>query len=128
MMQITFGEGLRVSAAFGGHEVHTDQPAAAGGDDSALGPYHLFLASLGTCAGFFALRFMRERGIDSEGASITLTHETDPATGLASAVEIDLTLPPGFPDKYRRAIVLAMDQCKVKRQLEQAPRVTASAS
>jgi len=128
MMEITLGEGLRVSAAFDGYEVRTDQPAGSGGDASAPGPYHLFLASLGTCAGFFALRFMRERGIDTGGAALTLTHETDPATGLASAVEIHLALPPGFPDKYRRAIVLAMDQCKVKRQLEQAPRVTASAS
>jgi ribosomal protein S12 methylthiotransferase accessory factor len=128
MMEITLGEGLRVSAAFDGYSVETDQPAGAGGDASAPSPSHLFLASLATCAGFFALRFMRERGIDTAGAALTLTHETDAATGLASEVAIHLTLPPGFPDRYRRAIVLAMDQCKVKRQLEQPPRIAASAS
>jgi len=128
MMEITFGEGLRVRAEFDGLSVETDQPASAGGDGSAAGPYHLFLASLGTCAGFFALRFMRQREIDPEGARLTLSTENDPKTGLATAVRVDLTLPPGFPEKYREAIVLAMDQCKVKRQLEQPPTIVASAS
>ena len=41
---------------------------------------------------------------------------------------MDLELPPGFPDKYREAVVRAMDQCKVKRQLEHPPTVTASVS
>jgi ribosomal protein S12 methylthiotransferase accessory factor len=43
-------------------------------------------------------------------------------------VTIDLELPPGFPDKYRDAVVRAMDQCKVKRQLEHPPSVIASVS
>ncbi len=128
MMEITFGDGLRVRAEFDGLSVETDQPVASGGDGSAPGPYHLFLASLGTCAGYFALRFMRQRGIDPEGARLTLSTESDAKTGLATSVRIDLALPPGFPEKYRRAIVLAMDQCKVKRQLEQPPTVVASAS
>lgn len=128
MMEITFDGGLTVRAEFGGHSVETDQPVAAGGDGSAPGPHDLFLASLGTCAGYFALRFMRERGIDAAGARLTLTAEKDAATGLATEVRLDLALPPGFPDKYRRAIVLAMDQCKVKRQLERPPAIVASAS
>jgi len=128
MMEISFGDGLRVRAEFDGLSVETDQPVHAGGDGSAAGPYHLFLASLGTCAGFFALRFMRQREIDPRGARLTLSTENDAKTGLATTVRIDLTLPPGFPEKYRRAVVLAMDQCKVKRQLEQPPIVVASAS
>jgi len=128
MMEMTFGDGLRVRAEFDGMSVETDQPVASGGDGSAAGPYHLFLASLGTCAGYFALRFMRQRGIDTEGARLTLATENDEKTGLATSVRIDLALPPGFPEKYRGAIVLAMDQCKVKRQLEQPPTIVASAS
>ena len=128
MMEITFGEGLRVRAEFEGFSVDTDQPVASGGAASAPGPYDLFLASLATCAGFFALRFMRERGIDTEGTLLTLSHEKDPTTGLTTEVRLHLTLPPGFPDKYRRAIVLAMDQCKVKRQLERPPRIATTAA
>ena len=81
MMEITFGEGLGVRAEFDGFTVDTDQPVASGGGGTAPGPYDLFLASLATCAGFFALRFMRERGIATRGAALTLACEKDPATG-----------------------------------------------
>jgi len=127
MTEIRFGDGLKVRAEFDGLTIETDQPVASGGGGSAAGPYHLFLAS-GTCAGYFALRFMRERGIDPGGTRLTLSTERDESTGLATTVSIGLALPPGFPDKYRRAIVLAMEQCKVKRQLERPPAVIASAS
>jgi ribosomal protein S12 methylthiotransferase accessory factor len=108
--------------------VETDQSVASGGEGTAASPYDLFLASLGTCAGYFALRFMRQRGIDAKGARLTLSSEKDPETGLAAVVTIDLELPLGFPDKYRDAVVRAMDQCKVKRQLEHPPSVIASVS
>ncbi len=128
MMEITFGGGLKVRAEFDGLSVETDQPIGSGGGGTAAGPFHLFLASLGTCAGFYALRFMQQRKIDVEGARLTLSYDNDPQTGLVSAVQIHLELPPGFPDKYREAVVRAMDQCKVKRQLDQPPSVTATAS
>lgn len=127
-MEIVFGDGLRVRAEFDGLTVETDQPVATGGEGTAASPYDLFLASLGTCAGYFALRFMRQRGIDAKGARLTLSSEKDPETGLAAVVTIDLELPLGFPDKYRDAVVRAMDQCKVKRQLEHPPSVIASVS
>ncbi len=128
MMEIRFTGGLKVQAEFDGLVVETDQPRESGGDGSAPGPYDLFLASLGTCAGFFALRFMQQRGVDPEGARLTLASERDPETKLATTVQIDLELPEGFPEKYREAIVRAMDQCKVKRQLEHPPTVVATVS
>jgi putative redox protein len=128
MMEIRFTGGLKVQAQFDGLTVETDQPVASGGGGAAAGPYDLFLASLGTCAGFFALRFMQQRGIDPQGARLTLSSERDPETGLAITVRIDLGLPPAFPEKYREAIVRAMDQCKVKKQLEHPPTVVATAS
>jgi putative redox protein len=128
MMEIRFTGGLKVQAQFDGLVVETDQPLESGGDGTAAGPYDLFLASLGTCAGFFALRFMQQRGIDPQGARMTLSTQRDPETKLATTVQIGLELPDGFPDKYREAIVRAMDQCKVKRQLEQPPTVVATVS
>jgi putative redox protein len=128
MMEITFTGGLKVRAELDGLTVDTDQPVASGGGGEAAGPYDLFLASLGTCAGFFALRFMQQRGIDPTGARLTLATDKDPETGLAATVRIDLELPHDFPDKYRQAVVRAMDQCKVKRQLEHPPVVGATTS
>ena len=120
-MQIYFPGGKRVYAECGGFTIETDQPARGGGDDSAPAPFDLFLASIGTCAGIFALGFMQQRGIDATGAKITMRTQHDPAVGLISKIELELELPAGFPDKYRAAVVNAMNLCTVKKHLHQPP-------
>src|SRR5665648_14141 len=91
------------------------------GDDSAPAPFDLFLASIGTCAGIYALGFMQQRGIDSEGSKITMGTHFDPAAGLISKIDLELELPASFPDKYRDAVVNAMNLCAVKKHLHQPP-------
>ncbi|HET9228299.1 MAG TPA: OsmC family protein, partial [Thermoanaerobaculia bacterium] len=76
-MKITFPGGLAVNAAFKGFTVATDQGVEHGGEGTAPEPFDLFLASLGTCAGLYALRFCEQRGIDTRGLGLTLTTETD---------------------------------------------------
>ena len=127
-MKVYFPGGKRVYADYGGHTIETDQPVQGGGDDSAPAPFDLFLASIGTCAGIFALGFMQQRGIDPEGSSISMSTEYDPNVRLITKIDLDLTLPPGFPDKYREAVVSAMNLCTVKKHLQQPPefRVTAT--
>ena len=121
-MEISFPGGAAVSASFRGHQILTDQPAKAGGDDTAPPPFDLFLASIGTCAGFYALRFCQSRGIDTEGLAATLEPVRDPETKRIATIRIELTLPLGFPDRYRRAVLRAMNQCAVKRHILEAPR------
>ncbi|MDI7269082.1 MAG: OsmC family protein [Myxococcota bacterium] len=120
--EITFPGGLAVEAQFGGFTVRTDQPADAGGGDTAPNPLHLFFASIGTCAGFYALRFCQARKIDTQGLGLTLRVEREGEHGRVAAVRIEVRLPPGFPDKYRAAIVRAVDGCTVKRTIADPPR------
>lgn len=120
-MKVYFPGGKRVYADYGGFTIQTDQPARGGGDDSAPAPFDLFLASIGTCAGIFALGFMQQRGIDPEGASISMSPQFDPTVGLITKIDLDLKLPAGFPEKYESAIVNAMNLCSVKKHLHQPP-------
>ncbi len=116
-MQISFPGGVAVNAKIAGFEVLTDQPLASGGEGSAPSPYDLFLASIGTCAGFFALRFCQQRALATEGLGLTLDIERDPETRQLQKVDIEIQLPDGFPEKYRRAIIKAIDQCAVKQAI-----------
>ena len=52
-IKVTLEGGKRVSTRIGDHLIMTDQPAKHGGGDEAPAPYDLFLASIGTCAGFY---------------------------------------------------------------------------
>jgi len=123
MMEITFPGGVQVNAQFNGFEIVTDQPEKNGGQNSAPSPFDFFLASLGTCAGFFALRFCQQRELSTEGLSLQLTTKRNAETKRLDRVEITMQLPKDFPEKYRSAIIRATDQCAVKKALLDPPEI-----
>ena len=123
MMDITFPGGVRVNAQYNDFEIETDQPEKNGGENSAPSPFDLFLVSLGTCAGFFALRFCQQRELPTDGMHLSLTTERNRETKRLDRVEITLKLPDGFPEKYRSAIIRATDQCAVKKALIDPPDI-----
>ena len=126
---ITFPGGKRVDATFDdGLTVHTDQPVSAGGDGAEVGPYDLFLASLGTCAGYYALAFCQARGLPTDGLALIQHVTTDPATKLPARVDLELRLPPGFPAHQRAAVQRAAEHCKVKKVLAAPPQVAVQLS
>jgi putative redox protein len=120
-MQIYFPGGKRVFADYRGFTIATDQPVAGGGDNSAPAPFDLFMASIGTCAGIYALGFMQQRGISTDGARLELTSHVNPETGLVGRVVIRVHLPAGFPEKYRDAVINSVNLCAVKKHLHQPP-------
>lgn len=120
-MKITFPGGKKVNANWHGFEIATDQPAPSG-EGSAPTPFDLFLASLGTCAGIFALGFIQSRGLSTEGLGISVSFEVSPETHLLSKAAMKIDLPPGFPEKYKGAVIKAAEQCLVKRTMDNPPK------
>ena len=127
-MEITFPGGARVDASFNGFSLKTDQPVQGGGTSSAPTPFATFLASIGTCAGIYVLGFCRQRGLPTEGLKLMQRIETDRATGLVGKIALDIQLPPGFPDKYKAAVIKSAEQCAVKKHLEHPPVFEISAT
>ena len=123
MMEITFPGGVRVNAQYKGFETATDQPEKNGGENTAPAPFDLFLVSLGTCAGFYALRFCQQRELGTDGMRLSLTTKRNTETKRLDRIDITLQLPVGFPDKYRSAIIRATDQCAVKKVLVDPPEI-----
>jgi ribosomal protein S12 methylthiotransferase accessory factor len=120
-MEIRFPGGLAVTALHKGFRIPTDQPFEAGGRGEAPTPFDLFLASLGTCAGLYALRFCQERNIPTEGLALSLSTEKDPEAKRLATIRITVHLPEAFPSKYAAAIERAIDLCAVKRAIANPP-------
>ncbi|HEX6095908.1 MAG TPA: OsmC family protein [Thermoanaerobaculia bacterium] len=118
---ISFPGGVAVDATYKGHTIRTDQPVPAGGTDSAMSPFDLFLASIATCMGFYALRFCQERNLSTEGLNLTLEPIRDEQAKRVSLIRIELVLPSAFPEKYRAAIERAVDHCAVKKHILEPP-------
>lgn len=120
-IELDFPGGKRVDARVGAFVVRTDQPASLGGEETALAPYDLFLASLATCAGIYALGFCQARGLSTEGLGLTQKHEYDAKTGRVTKVSLELRLPKGFPETHRAAILRAVENCKAKKSIADQP-------
>ena len=121
-MVIDFPGGARVDAHFGPHTVNTDQPPMGGGEGSAPTPFAIFLSSIGTCAGIYVLGFCKKRGLSTEGIRIIQRVHNDPATRMISKVDLEIQVPPDFPEKYHESLIRSADLCAVKKHLENPPQ------
>jgi ribosomal protein S12 methylthiotransferase accessory factor len=120
-MIIDFPGGARVDAHFGPYTVPTDQPPQGGGEGLAPTPFAVFLSTIGTCAGIYVLGFCRSRNLSTDGIRIIERIYSNRATGLVDSVDLEIQVPPDFPEKYLNALILSAEQCKVKQQLAKPP-------
>jgi ribosomal protein S12 methylthiotransferase accessory factor len=118
---VDFTGGKRINARVGDFLIQTDQPVKYGGTAAAPAPFELFLASIATCAGMYAWNFCEMRRLPTEGLDLEMDCISDPQKKLIGEIRFRLKLPAGFPDKYRQGIVRALEQCTVKRHMQQSP-------
>ncbi len=120
-MVIDFPGGARVDAHFGPFTVKTDQPSPTQ-EGSAPTPFAVFLSSIGTCAGIYVLGFCQQRGLPTDGIRIVQRVYSNPMTGMAEKIDLEIQVPPTFPEKYYDALIRSADQCKVKKTIENPPQ------
>jgi ribosomal protein S12 methylthiotransferase accessory factor len=116
-MIIDFPGGSRVDAHFDPFTVRTDQMPVA----TAPSPFATFLASIGTCAGIYVLGFCQQRGLSTEGIYIRQLMHTDASTGMVGKIDLEIRVPPSFPEKYLPSLVRAAELCAVKKHIEHPP-------
>jgi ribosomal protein S12 methylthiotransferase accessory factor len=116
-MEITFPGGKRVEARFEGQTIVTDQ------DDSAPAPFDLFLASIGTCTGYYVAKFCQSRSIPLDNLRVLQRTVVNPETKMTERIEVEIELPDDFPERYRDAVVRSARLCAVKKHLEQPPKI-----
>lgn len=127
-MRIRFPGGQRVDAEYRGFTIRTDQPEVAGGEGSAPGPFDLFLASIGTCVGYYVLAFCRKRDIPTDKIELTLETVRDEEQHRIERIDISVHLPEAFPHRYVDACLRSADQCTVKKHLADPPEIVLSAN
>lgn len=120
-MIIDFPGGARVDAHFGPYTVNTDQPPMGGGEGSAPTPFAVFLASIGTCAGIYVLGFCKQRGLPVDGIRIVQRMHSNPFSGLVGQIDLEIQVPPEFPEKYRPSLIKSAELCAVKKHFETPP-------
>ena len=120
-MEIRFPGGLKVDAEYRGFTIRTDQGVSSGGEGSAPEPFTYFLASIGTCAGIYVLSFLKSHGLPTEGVSLVQRMTFDPVEKRLAKIGIEIRVPAGFPEKYRKALERSAELCAVKKAIDNPP-------
>jgi len=123
MITVVNTHGDRMAIRIRGHDLVSDQPMDAGGEDTGPTPTELFVAGLAACVGFYAERFLRRHG-SAEGMTVTcdFAMSTDRPSRVAS-VDLRIDLPGPLREDLRDALLRAADHCTVHNSLRTPPAV-----
>ncbi len=121
IIEVNFPGGKKVDGKIENMIIKTDQSVKGGGEGSAPEPFQFFLMSIATCTGIYALDFCQTREIETKDMTLTMSCELDSSGRIYKKLSIDLKVPAGFPEKYKKAIVRTMDLCSVKKHIIDPP-------
>lgn len=110
----------KVDICLDGRTVHTGSPETAGEGHEPT-PLELFEAALGASAGSAVLEFCRQRGVSTEGVELSVSAGIGMAGRRAGGVDIEVTVPAGFPLPFKEDLVHAAESCEVGRLVTHPP-------
>jgi len=115
-------EGVKFEAATRGHRVICDQPRQNNGGDTGMTPPEFLLASLGTCAGYYAAEYLRTRKLSTGGLEVRVTAEKASGPARLASFRIEVTVPDLDPD-HEAGVLRAVKACLIHNTLMHAPAI-----
>ncbi|MCK5154110.1 MAG: OsmC family protein [Spirochaetales bacterium] len=115
--KVTFPGNKKVNVEFGNFIIKTDQKKIYGGDDTAPEPFNIFLSSIGSCAGIYAVSFCETRELNTKGMYLLLDISFKERENFLEEIKLTLYVNKEFPEKYIKPIIKSMNSCAVKNQL-----------
>jgi putative redox protein len=106
------------------HTIACDQPAENGGSDEGMTPPELLLASLGSCAAFYAAQYLRKFKLATEGTHVLVTADKvkDPVARIDN-FRIEIETPLELSDQHRAGVERAVHHCLIHNTLLHPPQI-----
>ena len=105
------------------HRIVCDQPLENGGEDAGMTPPELMLASLGACAQFYAVQYLRTRKLDDRGVEVKVTAEKLMQPARLGNFRIDVTCPTLLNSDQTEGLRRSVHHCLIHNTLLSAPSV-----
>lgn len=106
-----------------GHRLICDQPYENGGDNDGMTPPELLLASLATCAGYYAVEYLKTRNLPAEGLRVKIEAEKAKNPARLGKFRIDV-LASGLTDpQHIDGVRRSVEKCLIKNTLLVAPEI-----
>jgi uncharacterized OsmC-like protein len=112
--------GTKFEAYARGHKVICDQPLDNGGSDAGMTPPEFLLASLATCAAYYAAQYLNARSLPAEDLKVRVTAEKAAKPARLSSFNIEVTAP-GLDERHQDGILRAAKACLIHNTLLGGP-------
>jgi uncharacterized OsmC-like protein len=112
----------RFAASARGHSLICDQPRENRGEDTGMTPPELMLASLGTCAGYYAAEYLNTRGLASKDLSIRVSAEKAAPPARLDSFRIEVHTP-GLDEHHKNGVLRAVKTCLIHNTLLKTPTI-----
>src|ERR1035438_5977933 len=95
------------------HSIVCDQPADNGGKDAGMTPPELLLASLGSCAAFYAVQYLKTRNLAEGGVEVTVTAEKLKQPARLGNFRIHVICPVALTEDQTEGLMRSVHHCLV---------------
>src|ERR1043165_7566295 len=119
---VNYLEGVKFNIAVRGHSVICDQPVENKGTDAGIAPPEFMLASLASCAAYYALEYLRVRSLAVDGLSVTVHAEKLKQPARLGGFRIEVTTAPLEP-RHEEGVLRAVKSCLIHNTLLHPPSI-----
>ena len=105
------------------HAMICDQPAENGGEDAGMTPPEFLLASLGACAEFYAVQYLRTRKLDDHGVTVTVSAEKLTQPARLGNFRIHVVCPAALSAEQTEGLERSVHHCLIHNTLLSVPKV-----
>ena len=116
-------EGVKFSIQSRSHTILCDQPETNGGHDSGMTPPELLLASLGSCAAFYAAQYLKTRNLADNGVEVSVTAEKLTQPARLGNFRIHVTCPVPLTENQSAGMMRSVHSCLIHNTLLSPPEI-----
>jgi putative redox protein len=106
-----------------GHVVVSDQPASNKGFDEGMTPPELLLASLGSCAAYYAAEYLGRVGLATAGTKVRVSAEKVKNPARLDRFRIEVEPPVECTPEQLKGVEAAVHRCIIHNTLTHPPSV-----
>ena len=105
------------------HTVISDQPAENNGYDEGMTPPELLLASLGSCAAYYVVDYLKRNKLPQQGTSVRVTAEKAKAPFRLDNFKVEVEVQGELDDSHLRGVEEAVHRCLIHKTLLHPPQI-----
>jgi len=124
-MQVTIKhlERVKFSIQARSHTILCDQPIESDGDDAGMTPPELMLASLGSCAAFYAVQYLKARNIAGIGVEVSVTADKLMQPPRLGNFKVNVVCPVSLTEDQNAGMLRAVHRCLIHNTLLAPPEI-----